>query len=141
MKPSAAQPDCDEDLLRKIAEGDAGALEELFDRYGDRAYQVAVAACDDDELAVDAVREAFLTCWKTSTTYAQRGSVPAWLLTTVRQRAVDAGRRGSSLARRASPADGTTEPEREVVELASFGQLTQTEIAAQLALAPATTAR
>ena len=44
-----------------------------------------------------------------------------------------------ALERRASPA--VAEPEREVVELAYFGRLTPTEIAAQLALAPATTAR
>lgn len=138
MKLSGTQPDCDEELLRKIAQGDAGAFEELFTRYGDRAYQVAVAVCDDYELAVGAVRGAFLTCWKTSTTYAQRGSVPAWLLTTVRQRAVDAGRR-RALERRASPP--VADAEREVVELAYFGRLTPTEIAAQLALAPATTAR
>ena len=138
MKLPEAQPDCDEELLRKIADGDAGAFHELFTRYGDRAYQVAVAVCDDYELAEGAVRDAFLTCWKTSTTYAQRGSVPAWLLTTVRQQAVEAARR-RALARRASPV--VADAEREVVELAYFGRLTQAEIAAQLALAPTTTAR
>lgn len=136
MTPSATHPDCDEELMRKIAEGDPAALAELFDRYGDRAYRVAVAACEDYELAVDAVRDGFLTCWKTSTTYAQRGSVPAWLLATVRQRAIEARRRRRLAGRGLTAADGGGHT-REIAELAYFGQLTQAEIAAQLDLAAA----
>jgi RNA polymerase sigma-70 factor, ECF subfamily len=155
----------DEDLMALLHDGEPRALEVIFDRHGDRAYSLAYRMCGQRTVAEDVVQEAFLSLWRSGTRYdASRGSVRAWILTAVRNRAIDAFRRESvttgrdvadeeATARLA--ADERTEAEverredarriraaleelpreqRQVIELAYFGGFSHSEIAGMLDL-------
>jgi RNA polymerase sigma factor (sigma-70 family) len=149
----------DEALLALVARSDDEALAELYDRFGRQAYALALRILRDQALAQDAVQEAFLTAWRTAPAFdPQRGSPATWLMTIVHRRAVDVVRREDR--RRAAPledapvasGDATDEaaevrerrqrvqealtvltpPEREALELAYYGGLSQSEIAERL---------
>ena len=144
-----------------IHDGEPRALEVIFDRHGDRAYSLAYRMCGRRTVAEDIVQEAFLSLWRSSTRYdPTRGSVRAWVLAAVRNRAIDAFRRESVTTGRdvaddqaaaLLAADERTEAEverredarriraaleqlpddqRRVIELAYFDGLSQSEIAA-----------
>ncbi len=150
----------DEALLAIIATPDGDlALAELYDRYGKIAYGLAYRVLRDSALAEDAVQEAFITVWRTAGTYIrERGKPRTWLLTLVHRRAVDLVRR-EQRRRIPASADGPVPPtptaedeatlrdrrrnvqaaltqlpadQREALELAYYGGLTQTELAQQL---------
>lgn len=156
--------DHDGQLVKQIATGSAAAFEELYERYCDRAYRVARAVCHDHARAEDAVQEAFISVWRSPTGYQPgRGTVAAWLLSSVRYRAIDIVRRNAKHTKRrvdeaaldAHRASGSVSDQvaasddaarlrallgglppaqQEVIVLAFYGQLTHTEIAAALDL-------
>jgi RNA polymerase sigma-70 factor (ECF subfamily) len=159
--PPSAADDADQDVLRRVASGQLDALEELYDRYSTMAYSIALRITTDAALAEDVVQDAFLGAWRNAGKYvAGRGSVKTWLLAIVHHRAVDAIRRRrptSELPERedAPPAALTipdvwpevagrldavevqgalaslSDVQREALEMAYFGGLTQQEIAAR----------
>jgi RNA polymerase sigma-70 factor, ECF subfamily len=87
----------DEELMVVVQDGDAEALEVLYDRHGGPAYSLAHRIMGERQAAEDATQEAFLSVWRTSASYdAARGSVRSWLLQIVRNRAIDALRRSSA---------------------------------------------
>ena len=146
-------------LIERVAAGDEAAFAELYDAFSRPAYGVALRILRESGLAEDAVQEAFLAAWRTAHRFqAERGSAATWILTLVHRRAVDAVRRRQH--RRAQPLDEAAgEPagsadvdaierdrvhaalaslnqrEREVIGLAYYGGLTQSEIAAELGTA------
>lgn len=154
----------DGELMAQASAGGVDAFGELYDRYSDRAYRVARSVCHDDARAQDAVHDAFLSVWQNRSSYrTQRGTVPAWLLTVVRYRAIDLERHNLKHAsRRAAPelldglpaTDDVSEQavdradaerlraalarlpnaQQEVITLAFYGQLSHTEIATHLGL-------
>lgn len=166
-RPRAA-PLSDRELMAKVSTGSVESFSDLYDRFSDRAYRVAYSVCRDEGRAQDAVQEAFVSLWRSRTSYRpEQGTVGGWLLAVVRHRAIDLARsNGQHAARRASdfqldelPAgDDPVEtavkrddPQRlqealaklpdaqaEVITLAYYGQLSHTEIAAQLGLPPGT---
>jgi RNA polymerase sigma factor (sigma-70 family) len=84
----------DQQLLRRIGEGDIRAFDEFYGRHSRQAYGVALRILGDGRLAEDAVQEAFLNVWRTASRFdAGRGAPTSWLLTLVHRRAVDAVRR------------------------------------------------
>jgi RNA polymerase sigma-70 factor, ECF subfamily len=100
--------------MRRVQADDPSAFGELYDRHAGRAWSVARAICHDAGRAEDAVQEGFLAVWRTQDSYrSERGSVQAWLMTIVRNRAIDATRReppptvrrsrATSLSRRRRP--------------------------------------
>ena len=145
--------------MERLAAGDLGALDSLYDQYGAMAYSIAYRITGDRTAAEDVVQEAFLGAWRNAARYVDaRGSVRTWLLSIVHHRAIDAIRRRRptvelpesesslpdsltlpdtwaavelSLDREAVQAALTTisDVQREAIELAYFGGLTQTEIA------------
>ncbi len=80
----------DSELIRGLADRDTSALACLYDRYGGLAYSVALRVLGDSGLAEDTLQECFLKVWNTATAFdPQRGSLRTWLLTLVRNRAID----------------------------------------------------
>jgi len=160
-RPGPATDGDDRGVVARIVDGDLDALEALYDRYRTMAYSIALRVTGDATLAEDVLQEAFLGAWRHADRYAEgRGSVKTWLLAIVHHRAVDAVRRRrptSALPEtedRAPAAltlpdvwgevvaglDAETvrgalgalpEAQREAIELAYYGGLTQQEIAAR----------
>jgi DNA-directed RNA polymerase specialized sigma24 family protein len=54
----------DGQLLDRIANGDAGAVAALYDRYSRRAYTLARRVCEDQDLAEEVVYQVFLSIWR-----------------------------------------------------------------------------
>jgi len=141
-----------------MAAGDTSALAELFDRYGALAYGIALRVLRDPGRAEDAVQDSFMRLWQGASGFdASRGSLRGWVLTAVRNRAIDLVRGRPGREREelelpddfAAPASGPEDqasasveraavraaladlpPEqRRAVLLAYFGGYTQLEIA------------
>ncbi len=97
--PERSSPDAD--LLRRIVAGDAGAVDDLYDRFRRPAFALARRILADDTMAEDVLQEVFLSVWRDPTAFDRaRGSVASWLLAVVHHKAVDAVRREESQRRR-----------------------------------------
>jgi RNA polymerase sigma-70 factor (ECF subfamily) len=84
-------PPSDKDLWAAVRAGDEAAFELFYIRHRPVAVQIARRICG--EAAEDAVQAAFLSIWRSRASYsAGRGSARAWLMTTVRNRAIDVAR-------------------------------------------------
>jgi RNA polymerase sigma-70 factor, ECF subfamily len=159
LRTATATDDADRVVLVRLAEGELDALEELYDRYRTMAYSIAYRITNDATLAEDVVQEAFLGAWRNAARYIEgRGSVKTWLLSIVHHRAIDAVRRRRPTTdlpdtdlpppaaltlpdvwgEVAAELDAETvlgalstlsDVQREAIELAYFGGLTQQEIA------------
>ena len=145
--------------MNRLAGGDLGALDLLYEQYGAMAFSIAYRITGDRSAAEDVVQDAFLGAWRNAGRYADaRGSVRTWLLSIVHHRAIDAIRRRRPTVElpdsEAYLPDTLTLPDawgavelrldreavwaaltqisavqREAIELAYFGGLTQSEIA------------
>jgi RNA polymerase sigma-70 factor (ECF subfamily) len=154
----------DEALMTLICEQNAEALAMLYDRHHRAAFSLAYRILNDTGQAEDVVQESFLATWRQAATYqAQRGQPRAWLLTIVRNRAINLLRRGRPAAGQMSELDENLldagqpevwqiafekmrsdeirlalarlpEEQRTAVELAFFGGLSHAEIAERLAM-------
>jgi RNA polymerase sigma factor (sigma-70 family) len=149
----------DEELLALVARSDDRALAELYDRFGGVAYGLALRILRDEALAQDAVQEAFLAVWRSAAGFLPERARPStWILTLVHRRAVDLVRREQR--RRTEPLEPELHPasdssdneaavrfnrrlvqealgrlpadQREAIELAYYGGLTQSEVAERL---------
>lgn len=90
----------DDVLLARIARGDSDALGVLYDRYARLAIAVAYRVLGEHGVAEDVVQEAFLAVWRRVDSFdASRGNARSWLLTIVRNGAIDRrrGRHGRAL--------------------------------------------
>ncbi len=77
-------------LAQRIRDGETEALGELYDRYAHTAIATAVRVVGGREEAEDVVHDAFVAVWKKIDRFdAERGSLRAWLMTVVRNRAID----------------------------------------------------
>jgi RNA polymerase sigma-70 factor (ECF subfamily) len=159
LRATSAADEADRAVLVRLADGELDALEDLYDRYKTMAYSIAYRVTNDATLAEDVVQDAFLGAWRNAARYVEtRGSVKTWLLAIVHHRAIDAVRRrrpttelpdlelpspvsltepdvwaevaaglDAEVVRRALAE--LSEVQREAIELAYFGGLTQQEIA------------
>jgi RNA polymerase sigma-70 factor (ECF subfamily) len=158
--------ECDEGaLLTAVAAGDVAALDELYRRYRPVAFAAALGLLRDPSAAEDAVHDAFLRIWRAAASFhPERGALRSWLLTIVRNAAIDTIR-ARHLAQRPETANAlgdlhaageedvaalvtataeaarlraalTTLPpaQRDAVELAFFAGLTHGEIARRTGL-------
>jgi RNA polymerase sigma-70 factor, ECF subfamily len=159
----------DEDLMPLVHDGDARAFEVVFDRHADAAFSLAYRMCGRQSTAEDVVQEAFLSLWRSGARFDhRRGSVRAWVLGVVHNRAIDLFRRESVRTGRDVNAEGLVElmrapddtstdvqrredaqeiraalkelpaDQRQVIELAYFGGFSHSQIATMLELAPGT---
>ena len=82
--------DIDARLAERIRAGDTDALGELYDRHASTALATALRVVGDREEAEDLVHEAFVAVWRKIDRFdTARGSLRAWLMTIVRNRAID----------------------------------------------------
>jgi RNA polymerase sigma-70 factor (ECF subfamily) len=80
--------------MRRICDGDDAGLAELYDRYAPMALGLAVRIVRDELEAEDVVHDAFVAIVERAEQYkAERGSVVAWLVATVRNLSLDRTRR------------------------------------------------
>ncbi len=151
----------DAQLLERCAAGDEAALGILYDRFGRTAFALSFRIVRDRELAEDAVQESFLAAWRRASSFdPARAKVSTWLFTIVRNKSVDLVRREEARpsvtgdealqeepsgvdveaqvsarlgnARVHAALSSLSARDREVLELAYFGGLTQSELAARL---------
>jgi RNA polymerase sigma factor (sigma-70 family) len=158
-EPARSVAVSDEQVLEAVGNGDDDALGVLYDRYGRVAYALAFRILRDRALAEDAVQEAFLAIWRSAEGYKRERAKPStWILTVVHRRAVDLvrreeRRRGEALEKapepESAPADEDVElrdrraavraaldrlpdEQRQALELAYYGGLTQSDLAERL---------
>jgi RNA polymerase sigma-70 factor (ECF subfamily) len=149
----------DDELLLRIAARDRAAFDELYRRYTRPVLGLALRRLGDRGRAEDALQEAFASVWRSAGSFdPARGAGAAWLYTVARNAIVDGARRRPEPAveapdtaapdagpdERAEAAwlswrvhraiEGLPEPERRVIELAYWGEQSQSEIAAFLGI-------
>ena len=80
----------DEELMPLVGRKDPEAFEVLYDRHGGAAYSLAYRIVGDRAAAEEVTQEAFISVWRSGARFdAGRGSVRSWLLSVVRNRAID----------------------------------------------------
>jgi len=152
----------DTSLVRRMQGRDPRALAELYDRYGRAVYALILRVVRDAGIAEDLVQETFLRVWNRVHGFdAQKGSIGPWMLAVARNRAIDylrsAGGRernaveyeetdhpalytnmeqdllASDKARRVKSAIDKLSPnQKQVIELAYYEGLSQTEMAERM---------
>ena len=146
-----------------LAAKDPTAFEIFYDRHAGAAYSLAYRIVGDRQAAEDVIQEALLSIWRSGARFDRaRGSVRAWTLGIVRNRAIDLLRRDAGRAPRPAfdpeqlerrPAEeltdaealrretarevrsalaGLPEDQSKVIQLAYFGGFTHSEIAGML---------
>jgi RNA polymerase sigma-70 factor, ECF subfamily len=149
------------DLIHQMAKGDAEAFARFYDRYAPLIYPLILRILPDPTEAADCLQDVFWESRQRARTYdAARVTPDAWLVTRARGRAIErmrAARRrrdGVPLGAPRAVFPETTapldrppgvdqsvltraferlpDPQREALELAYYGGLTQTEITARL---------
>ena len=148
-----------QELIAKMAQRDTQALARFYDRYAGLAYSLILRIVRDRTDASEVLQDVFWEAWEAAAAYdPARGSPEAWVATRARARAIDrvrslrrrremfvapvdegtvaeaeprhdpaesAERRGAVQSALAQLSDA----QREVIELAYYGGLTQSEIA------------
>jgi RNA polymerase sigma-70 factor, ECF subfamily len=88
--PTAAADDGNVALIARMAQGEQAALAELYDRWSSRLYSVALQVLGQPDRAEDVLEETLWQVWRGAGAYSPaRKSVPTWLLTVVRRRALE----------------------------------------------------
>jgi RNA polymerase sigma-70 factor, ECF subfamily len=150
----------DAELLARVGERDSEAFEVLYGRYVRPVFSLALRRLGDRGHAEDAVQEAFAAIWRSASTYRpERGAAGGWLYTVARNAIVDRLRRNGPTADAELPELMSSEPgpdkqaedsyvswrvhraleelqprEREVIELAYWSGMSQSEVAEFLGL-------
>jgi RNA polymerase sigma-70 factor (ECF subfamily) len=151
----------DNELLTQVVKGDQRAFLALYDRHSGHVYALTLRILHDPMLAEEATQDTFLKLWSRARQFlTERGSLLTWLLTIARHTALDRLRleaRRPSLSDGTDPEDlwrnipetGTSSDEtrwrstylavqalppdqRQVIELAYYQGLSQSEIAENL---------
>jgi RNA polymerase sigma-70 factor (ECF subfamily) len=144
----------DGDLIRRVARRDANAFEALYHRFARPVFGLALRRLGDRMRAEDAVQETFAAVWRSARTYKpDRGAGAAWLYAVARNAIVDRSRsrseppgevpeiastelgpderaEASYVSWRVHRALESLPPnERDVIELAYYSGLSQSEVA------------
>jgi RNA polymerase sigma-70 factor (ECF subfamily) len=144
----------DGELIQRAAGGDRSAFEQLYERYSRPVFGLALRRLGDRGRAEDAVQETFASIWRSAGTYRpERGPGAPWLYAVARNAIVDRARgrteTPAEIPEEAAPGPGPGdlaeqswvswrvhraleelhEREREVVSLAYWSGLSQSEVA------------
>jgi RNA polymerase sigma-70 factor (ECF subfamily) len=155
-------PAGDVEIVERLRRRDPQALADLYDRYGRLAYSLILRVVRDASTAEDLVQETFLRVWNRVQAFdAEKGAIGAWLLAVARNRAIDYLRSAAGRERNAVEFEETDHPalycdmerdllvsdkarrvkaaleklsanQRQVIELAYFEGLSQTEMAERM---------
>jgi RNA polymerase sigma-70 factor (ECF subfamily) len=153
----------DIEVWQALQQDDPRSLQFLYERYGPLVYRLALRILTHPQEAEDLTQDIFLTLWRTRTYNPNRGSLSSFLTTLTRSRAIDKLRgrttrlkflqRWQRTVTAESPALSPFEMaslsqrseqvqqalaqlpnhQRQVLEMAYFDGLSQSEIAKQLA--------
>jgi len=149
-------------LVERMSQGDHGALSELYDQSSGILYALALRIVQNPGDAEETLHDAYLRAWRSASAYTEeRGSVMSWLVLMTRSCGIDrlratrrhyAGRSAQDFSQVESPMTTPEtaveskqknqriraamghlpEDQRQAIELAFFGGLTHSELAAQL---------
>lgn len=152
--PTIGPVTTDGELIQRAATGDRSAFEDLYKRYARSVFGLALRRLGDRGRAEDAVQETFASIWRSAASYRpERGPGAPWLYAVARNAIIDRTR-----ARTETPAEIPDEPsveptpldraeqnwvawrvhraleelperEREVIALAYWSGLSQSEVA------------
>jgi RNA polymerase sigma-70 factor, ECF subfamily len=82
--------DADAEIVVPLREGRPEAIEMMYERYAGLAYGLALRILGDPGRAEDVVQEVLLSVWRKPDGYdPAKGSFRTWLMTLVRNRAID----------------------------------------------------
>ena len=148
------------ELIRGVAEGDNQALASLYDATSRTVYGLLLRILSDPSSAEEVLLDVYAQVWRQAASYCpERGRPLAWLTTIARSRAIDRLRRERNEQQRAVPLDeaaraaggesveeevmagevrevvraaldALTPEQRDVIELAYYGGMSHSEIAA-----------
>lgn len=148
----------DADLIVRVGGGDRVAFEELYRRFARPVLSLALRLLGDHGRAEDAAQETFAAIWRSARSFRpERGSGAAWLYAIARHAIIDRARQRvdavaevpvEEAAQEAGPAElaeqswlsfevhaaleRLPERERQVLELAYWSGLSQSEVASYL---------
>jgi RNA polymerase sigma factor (sigma-70 family) len=153
------QPSDDSELAARFVAGDERALEEVYSRWSSLVFTMARRATGNESDAADITQAVFLSAWRGRAGFeSAKGSIPGWLVTITRRRIADhwesisretrkieaessrlddeavAGHAEESVNRVliADELGQLGEPQRKIMELAFFQDLTHAQIARAL---------
>jgi RNA polymerase sigma-70 factor (ECF subfamily) len=130
----------DEELMPLIGEKDPEAFEVFYDRHGGVAYSLAYRIVGEKAAAEDVTQEAFISIWRSGARFDRaRGSVRSWMLSIVRNRAIDALRSRAGKAPKLSFDDDAVleqRPSEELTDDEAMRRETATEIKGALGELP-----
>ncbi len=160
MRPPTDAESRQAELIRGVAQGDDRALASLYDATSRTVYGLLLRILSDPSAAEEVLLDVYAQVWRQAASYCpERGRPLAWLTTIARSRAIDRVRRSRHEQQHAVPLDEATRaaggesveegvrvgevravvraaldalvPEqREVIELAYYGGMSHSEIAA-----------
>lgn len=153
------QPSDDSELAASFVAGDERALEQVYSRWSSLVFTMARRATGNESDAADITQAVFISAWRGREGFdADKGSLPGWLVTITRRRIAD---HWESISRETRKVDAESarlgdeaiaghaeesvnrvliadelgqlgEPQRKIMELAFFQDLTHAQIARAL---------
>jgi RNA polymerase sigma-70 factor (ECF subfamily) len=151
----------DDDIARRFGSDDESALSDAYRRWSPLVYTIALRNVGNEADAADVTQAAFVAAWRGRSSFdPAKGSLPGWLLTITKRRIADHWEERSRESRRVSavavatlddedgPAADTVidrvlladeidrlgDPQKRIIELAFFQDLTHGQIASLLDL-------
>ena len=138
----------DQELIRRVREGDSGAVAELYDRYAPVVWRYVYARMRDTHAGQDVLSETFLAAIRGLRNGASADNVAGWLTGIARNKLADWHRQRGESARNetasaieetsssssvvAEVLDGLSPEERVILEWKYLDRLTVREIAERL---------
>lgn len=96
----------DVELIARVADADAAALEVLYDRYSRVVYSFGLRIVGDPQLAEELLQEVFLRAWQQGAAFREtRGAFVTWLLSITHNMAIDEVRKRRRRPQKADSAE------------------------------------
>jgi len=150
-------------LVRLTAAGNEGAIEDLYRRYASQVRALAYRMASSEEVCDEVVQEVFIAVWRHAREFnPERGGVGVWVRSMARHKVIDVVRRHQRIDRRNGPIPqdlpargpsvdevaaldlererileavaGLPEVQRAAIELAFWGGMSHTQVAARLGI-------